>query len=95
MVDVRGHTPAHDINHREGDSQEPYILAEGNRYTEHELRDGSSHHDEDLKVKSFQRTVLTMMKAYLRAYHRRFMRKHSRPSLRSTSSFEAWHSDDS
>ena len=43
-----------------GNSQEPYILAEGNRHTEHEQRHGSSHHKEDLSAKSFQRTMLMM-----------------------------------
>ena len=38
------------------------MLAEGIRYTEHEVRNGSSHHDEDLKVNSFQQVVLMMMK---------------------------------
>ena len=33
-----GHTPAYDFNHRQGDTLEPYILAERNRYTEHEQR---------------------------------------------------------
>ena len=42
----------------ERDGQEPYFLAEGNRYTEHERRNGSSHHDGDLNVKSLQRTMM-------------------------------------
>ena len=37
------------------------ILAKGNRHTEHELRDGSSHHDVDLNVNSLQQTVSMMM----------------------------------
>ena len=41
-------------------SQEPYILAEGNRHTEHEQRHGSAHHQEDPNVNSFQHTVLVM-----------------------------------
>ena len=58
----RGHTPSRDFNHREGDSQEPYILAEGNRHTEHEQRHGSARHKGYLNVKSFQRTVSVMMR---------------------------------
>ena len=65
------------FNHREGDSQEPFLLVEGNRHTDHEQRHGSGHHGEDLNVNSLQRTV-SMMEAYHRADHRRFMRKHSR-----------------
>ena len=39
------------------------ILAiHGNRYTEHELRNGSSHHDADLNVNGLQQTVSMMMK---------------------------------
>ena len=57
-----GHIPARDFNHREIDGQEPYILAKWNRKTEHELRDGSSHHDEDLNVNSRQQKVSMMMK---------------------------------
>ena len=38
------------------DGQEPCILAEGNRHTEHERHVGSSHDKEDLKVKSLQRS---------------------------------------
>ena len=41
-------------------AKNPYILAEGSRHTEHEQSNGSSHHEEDLKVKSLQRTVLMM-----------------------------------
>ena len=37
------------------------ILADGNRYTEHELRNGSSHHDADLNVNGLQQTVSMMM----------------------------------
>ena len=47
-------------DHGEGEGKEPYILAEGNRHTEHELLHDSSHHKEDLNVKSMQRTVLMM-----------------------------------
>ena len=43
-----------------GDGQEPKIHAKGNRHTEHEHRNGSSHHKEDFNVKSLQRTVLMM-----------------------------------
>ena len=55
-----GHTPAHDFNHREGDSQEPYILSEANRHTEHKQRHGSARHEEDLSVNSLQQTVSMM-----------------------------------
>ena len=55
-----------------------YILAEGNRHTEHEQHHGSSHQKENLKVKSFQRNSVDE-EAYHRADHRSFMRKHSRP----------------
>ena len=41
-------------------SQERRVLAEGNRHTEHEQRNGSSHHKEDLNVKSLQQTVSMM-----------------------------------
>ena len=43
------------------DGQELCILAEGNRYTEHEQRHGGAHYDKDLNVNSFQLTV-SMMK---------------------------------
>ena len=59
-----GHTSARDFNHREGDKQELYLLAEGIRYTEHELRNGSSHHDVDLNVNSLKQTVSMMMKRF-------------------------------
>ena len=58
MVDA----PAHDFNHREGDSQEPYILAERDRYTEHEQSHGTAHHKEHLNVNSLQQTLLMMMR---------------------------------
>ena len=45
VVDVIDLSPAH-FNHREGDSQEPYILTNGNRHTEHEQRHGSVHQGE-------------------------------------------------
>ena len=35
-------------------AKSPTILAEGYRHTEYEQRNGSSHHEEDRKVKSFQ-----------------------------------------
>ena len=57
-----GHIPARDFDHWEEDSQEPCILAEGNRHKEPEQHQDSSHQKEDLKVKSLQRTVFMMMK---------------------------------
>ena len=60
------HTPAH-LNCREADSQEPYILTKGNRYTEHEQRHGSTNREENFNVKSFQFTVLHDDEMYHRA----------------------------
>ena len=40
--------------------QEPYILAEGDRHTEHEQRHGTAHHEEDLNVNRLQQTVSMM-----------------------------------
>ena len=39
-------------------AKNPAFLQKGNRHTEHEQHPGSSHHKEDLNVKSLQRTVL-------------------------------------
>ena len=79
---------------QKGDGQEPCILAEGNRHTEHEQRHGSSHHKEDVNVKSFQRTVLMM---------RRTTEQITDVSCGNTAALvgndhfllKAWHSDDS
>ena len=63
LVDVcHRHIPVRDFNHREGDSQEPCIVAEGNRHREHEQHQDSSHQKEDLEVNCFQRKDLMMMK---------------------------------
>ena len=61
MVDVMD-TLRHAISIIEMETAEDLtILAEGNRHTEHELRDGSSHHDADLDVNSLHQTVSMMM----------------------------------
>ena len=64
-----------------GDSQEPYILAEGNRHTEHEQRNDSSHHNEDLNVKGFQQTVS--------------MTRRTTEEIKDKFFLKAWHSDNS
>ena len=40
-------------------AENPTFLQKGiDRHTEHEQRHGSAHHDEDLNVKRFQRTMM-------------------------------------
>ena len=56
-----------------GDSQEPYILAEGSRHTEHEQRRDSRPRWQELSANIIDD------EAYRRADHRRFMWKHCRP----------------
>ena len=51
VVDVMD-TFQHAISIIEKESQEPYILAEGNGHRKHEQHHGSSHQKQDLKVKS-------------------------------------------
>ena len=62
VVDVMD-TFQHAISIIEKESQEPYILAEGNGHRKHEQHHGSSHQKQDLKVKSLQRTVLMMRRS--------------------------------
>ena len=55
-------TLEHAISIIERDGQQPCILAEGNRHTEHEQRHGNAQRKEDLNVNSFHHTVSMMMK---------------------------------
>ena len=60
-------------------AKNPYILAEGNRHTEHEQRDGSSHHKEDVQCQESSANSVND-EACHRADHRPVP-------------FKSWHSD--